>query len=347
MQQPARLASTAARTTPAPQRSGPRLSKTLWACLILLPGSACFYSVCFAVATVGGGSMTPTLNPQWPQLGVSAPQDWVILNRFKSFTQNWKTGDIVVFISPHNPTHLYTKRLVGLPGDVVRYQEKHKVTTPRGTVKEVARWARIRIPPGHCWVESDSSAMSAAGTKRSPAGLPDLSQDSRHFGPIPMGLLTAKVSYIIWPLNRIGRPAPRPDLPGTTSYKPGEPGLKRGWWPFGGSTDIDKGKRVEEDSPFTPYLEQVAVGATTGGVRRAVFVDSIDARDEHQDSSDTVIVDIPEKKKRILHKNTPLDQMSPEERERVVGYFNSLSRGGSLGHFIGSDEDGEQRAAGR
>lgn len=42
--------------------------------------------------------MTPTLNPDFTRLGISAPQDWVILNRAAASTQSWKVGDIVVLM---------------------------------------------------------------------------------------------------------------------------------------------------------------------------------------------------------------------------------------------------------
>merc|ERR1712008_530884 len=40
------------------------------------------------------------------------------------------------------------------------------------------------VPPGHCWVEGDN---------------PQFSQDSRTFGPVPMGLLDALVISVVWP----------------------------------------------------------------------------------------------------------------------------------------------------
>lgn len=196
--------------------------------------------------------MTPTLNPQWATLGVSAPRDWVILDRTKTASQEWEVGDIVVFVSPTNPHHLYTKRLIGLSGDVIRYRNKRKVQNPDGSTREVEGWARVRIPTGHCWVESDSSLSSPGKNKH---GHTDLSRDSRHFGPIPMGLLTAKVSLIVWPLNRIGWPASRPDLKEKRIAKPGQPGkLRRGWWPFGGGDTEDSiPKKLKQ--PIEPPID--------------------------------------------------------------------------------------------
>jgi inner membrane protease subunit 2 len=48
----------------------------------------------------------------------------------------------------------------------------------------------VKIPKGHCWVESDESYHG---------------MDSNTFGPVPLGLVYAKVSWIIWPLERWGK----------------------------------------------------------------------------------------------------------------------------------------------
>ncbi|KAI8808223.1 peptidase S24/S26A/S26B/S26C [Cladochytrium replicatum] len=54
---------------------------------------------------------------------------------------------------------------------------------------EAPRVAVVRIPRGHCWVESDE---------------PYVGVDSNDFGPIPMGLISARVSYVLLPLGRFG-----------------------------------------------------------------------------------------------------------------------------------------------
>ncbi len=76
---------------------------------------------------IPSGSMIPTL-----QVG-----DFILVNKFtygirlpiinKKIIQlnNPKRGDVMVFHYPENPSVDYIKRVVGLPGDVVEYRDKH------------------------------------------------------------------------------------------------------------------------------------------------------------------------------------------------------------------------------
>ena len=45
----------------------------------------------------------------------------------------------------------------------------------------------VLIPPGHCWIEGDD---------------PSHSYDSNDFGPVPLGLVRARVAHVIWPPRR-------------------------------------------------------------------------------------------------------------------------------------------------
>ncbi|SCV68512.1 BQ2448_633 [Microbotryum intermedium] len=134
-------------------------------------------------ATVSGRSMQPTLNPDSSRLR----QDIVLLNRYKNMelTQGatrtdpkagYQIGDVVALRSPTNPSRLLIKRLIGLPGSLVRTLPPYPERT-------------IRIPMGHCWVEGDEKNHS---------------KDSNTYGPIPLGLLDSRIEYILWPPSRIG-----------------------------------------------------------------------------------------------------------------------------------------------
>lgn len=78
-----------------------------------------------------------------------------------------------------------------MPGDFVSV-----ITAGRGeddvdAVDVEGKWARVRdevikVPAGHCWVAGDNLEWS---------------RDSRLFGPLPLGLVKAKVLAVILPVR--------------------------------------------------------------------------------------------------------------------------------------------------
>lgn len=129
--------------------------------------------------------MQPTFNPDSSGL----KQDVVLVNKFLPHrSTDLRRGDIITFRHPQNPKTLLTKRILGLEGDLIRLNRFNRSATPTRL---------IRIPMGHCWVEGDDGFHS---------------KDSHDFGPIPIGLVDAKVSLIVWPISRFGPPSRRSTL---------------------------------------------------------------------------------------------------------------------------------------
>lgn len=75
-------------------------------------------------------------------------------------------GDLVICVSPVDPTRLVCKRLLGLPGDTVCVDPTESATR------------HVEVPKGHMWLQGDNYNNS---------------RDSRVYGPVPMGLLRARV----------------------------------------------------------------------------------------------------------------------------------------------------------
>lgn len=114
-----------------------------------------------------------------------------------------KRGDLVVFELPENPSVIYLKRVIGLPGDFITYHDKQLTVTSRDN-REIylqnsvildkkvptrednmfkqpgmkqAEWV---VPAGHYFVMGDNR---------------DHSQDSRYWGFLPHQNLIGKVFY--------------------------------------------------------------------------------------------------------------------------------------------------------
>uniref|UniRef100_A0A182NI00 Mitochondrial inner membrane protease subunit 2 n=1 Tax=Anopheles dirus TaxID=7168 RepID=A0A182NI00_9DIPT len=119
------------------------------------------------VARVEGVSMQPALNPD------ASVTDYVFLSRWAVRNLDVQRGDIISLISPKDPTQKIIKRVVALQGDVISTLG-YKIPY-------------VTVPEGHCWVEGDHTGNSL---------------DSNTFGPVSLGLVTARATQIVWPPSR-------------------------------------------------------------------------------------------------------------------------------------------------
>lgn len=129
--------------------------------------------------------MQPCLNP------ANDVNDYVFLSRFSVRNLDVERGDIVSLVSPKNPEQKLIKRIVGLQGDFINTLGYKK--------------SNVIVPEGHCWIEGKSSYSLLDCRTEIFEILGDHtgnSLDSNHFGPVSLGLITAKATYIIWPPSR-------------------------------------------------------------------------------------------------------------------------------------------------
>jgi signal peptidase I len=130
-----------------------------------------------------------------------------------------RRGDVMVFRYPGDPTTNYVKRVIGLPGDFIRYEDKnlyvngrlmtqradgefgytegstHPVSAERRTesldgvehsvlLSDVIQQPpfEYRVPEGNYFVMGDNR---------------DRSNDSRYWGPVPEGNIVGR-AFLIW-----------------------------------------------------------------------------------------------------------------------------------------------------
>lgn len=102
-----------------------------------------------------------------------------------------KVGDVITYTHPIFPNQAGCKRVIGMPGDFV------SVVTPGRRDEDIEvedvddKWASVKeqviqVPEGHCWVAGDNLEWS---------------RDSRLFGPLPLGLVKAKVLAVVKPFK--------------------------------------------------------------------------------------------------------------------------------------------------
>ena len=139
---------------------------------------------------VDGSSMEPTL-----QSG-----EFVIVNKLTYKLGTPEIGDVVVFHYPRDPEQEYIKRVVGLPGDVVKisggnvYVNEMQLIEPyiAAAPRTEGEW---NVPQGYIFVLGDNRNNS---------------QDSRNFGAVAMENVIGKAIFIYWPPTDWGMiPSPK------------------------------------------------------------------------------------------------------------------------------------------
>ena len=97
-------------------------------------------------------------------------------------------GRLVCFTHPEEPDLTLIKRISGGPGDVIPLGDDQVHHLSQQHRSHIA-WNAITVPQGSIWVSSDETFRG---------------KDSKHFGPVPMGLVQGLALGIIYPWNRIG-----------------------------------------------------------------------------------------------------------------------------------------------
>ncbi|GAA97006.1 uncharacterized protein L969DRAFT_90420 [Mixia osmundae IAM 14324] len=166
--------------TSAEQQERTALRRRVLRGLLWLPVAIFVEDNIGSVARITGRSMQPALNPDSSRLH----EDVVLLDKCSVWWSAYQRGQVVVMRCPIPPYGTSVKRIIGLPGDLVKTRRPY----PDRYVK---------VPEAHCWVEGDESFHST---------------DSNTFGPIPIKLIDARVAYILWPGSRWGTviPSARP-----------------------------------------------------------------------------------------------------------------------------------------
>lgn len=136
--------------------------------------------------------MQPALNPN----SNNGSEDYVYLSKWAAKNIDVRRGDIISLISPKDPNEKLIKRVVGLQGNerkafpskplCINYLT-HMLFT--GDIVSTIGYKKpyVKVPSGHCWVEGDHTGRSL---------------DSNSFGPVSLGLMTARAKYIVWPPSR-------------------------------------------------------------------------------------------------------------------------------------------------
>ena len=173
---------------------------------VLLIAVILYIAIAFALQTVrvDGSSMVGTLQNQDLLLASKISYD---------FGGNPARGDIVILIPPLDPSQDFIKRVIGLPGDVLKIDGGHNPT--RVLIKPGGKgepylpepWTTLK----YCCAPNGIATLTAPQALTIPAGEyfvmgdnRNFSSDSRVFGLVPRKNILAKAILRIWPLDHFG-----------------------------------------------------------------------------------------------------------------------------------------------
>jgi len=140
---------------------------------------------------VKGVSMSPTFETG----------EYLIVDEISYRFNNPERGDVVIVKKPGNTSENLIKRIMGLPGETLRY--KNNVLTvinkenPDGLIISEPYLTNIKTSDFEATLGNDQYFVM--GDNR------DYSRDSRHYGPINGDLILGRAWFRYWPPERWGR----------------------------------------------------------------------------------------------------------------------------------------------
>ena len=152
--------------------------------------------------------------PSESMMGTLRPGDRVLVNRFVYHLHAPHRGDVVVFHYPRDPSVVFIKRVVGVPGDVLAIRDGRLFVNGRRATEPYVHKTGGHTDPTIAQTALDGSTphdpWSLARPYTVPAGRYFLmgdnrtdSDDSRDWGTVPRGAIVGEGLVTYWPLSRL------------------------------------------------------------------------------------------------------------------------------------------------
>ena len=136
---------------------------------------------------VEGTSMLPMLEDQ----------DRLFINKLAYRVGEIHQGDVVVFQYPRDHTKSYIKRVIALPGDVLRIDHGRVYVNGK-------RLPEPYVPERYTDDRSQPEMIVPAHKYFLMGDHRSISSDSREFGPVDRDLIYGKAAFVYWPFEQVG-----------------------------------------------------------------------------------------------------------------------------------------------
>lgn len=155
--------------------------------VISIAASILIITFLYQPVRVEGTSMLPELQDQ----------DRLFINKFVYRFERIERGDVIVFHYPRDPEKSYIKRVIALPGDMLRI-DHGKVYVNDQLLDESYVPIQYRDLRSMSEETIPSNEYFVMGDHRS------ISSDSRDFGSVSRDLIYGKASFVYWPAEKMG-----------------------------------------------------------------------------------------------------------------------------------------------
>jgi signal peptidase I len=161
--------------------------------VVILAIMVMIYLFIMSPQEINGQSMDPTFHNA----------EYILTNKIEYKITNPKRGDIVIFKSPRDKDIDYIKRIIGLPGDIVRisnnsfYINGKKLDESQYIKPEVYLYGGTFLPENQDFAVPEGKYFVIGDNRPH-------SSDSREFGPIGKEDFIGQAFFRYWPPQRLG-----------------------------------------------------------------------------------------------------------------------------------------------
>jgi signal peptidase I len=154
------------------------------------------YHFVASMEVVSGASMEPNFDTN----------ERILVDRVSKYFKDYGRGEVVVIIPPTAPDKHYIKRIIGIPGDVIKIYEcnvyvsradqKFELTEPYLTPDTCTKGG-VNVQEGRA-VKLGPTQYLVLGDNR------PFSVDSRFFGSVERDKILGRVIFRFWPPQKLG-----------------------------------------------------------------------------------------------------------------------------------------------
>lgn len=122
--------------------------------------------------------------------------DYLIVDELSYQFREPQRGEVVVFKFPNDTSQRYIKRVVGLPGEIIKIEDGNVFVFKDGTpqlLDESDYLPEVLQTPGNIKVQLEENEYFVLGDNR------PLSSDSRRWGSLPEEDIIGRVFFRAWP----------------------------------------------------------------------------------------------------------------------------------------------------